>query len=123
MTSDDEYYPSPFDILSRLGMECVLVGSATKKPIYSCKDIDFVISDKGQTILSEYDYWLDIWNDGWKTWIPFHDEGLQKCIDFFHDICDIEDRSKWDSRLTYDQAILLPTKIIVVDQVELLSLV
>jgi hypothetical protein len=117
-----EYYPSPFRILSDLGMECVLVGSASRADIFRCKDVDFVVSDKGLRILSAYDYWLDTLDTNWKVWIPFEETGFQKGIDFFHGKCDIEDKSKYHNRITYDEAILLPLKVVVVDYVEVLSI-
>lgn len=120
--SNKEYYPSAFSILSRLDMECILVGSTIRKPLSICKDVDFVISTKGLKLLAEYEYYLDKHDKNWMTWIPYHDTGFQKCIDFFHGICDIEDRSKWSNRLTYEEAILKPLKIIEIEQVEILSL-
>jgi len=120
--SEKEYYPSVFSILSRLDTECILVGSAAVKPLTLCKDVDFVISGEGLKRLMEYEYYLDKHGDHWMTWIPFHDTGFQKCVDFFHDICDIENENKWSNRLTYAEAINRPLKIIEIEMVEVLAL-
>ncbi len=116
-----EYYPTPFEILSALDTECVLVGSCARKYFGACKDVDFVVSDKGMNILSRWDYYLDVISPDWKVWIPCETR-FNKAIDFFHGKCDIEDRNKWKDRLTYQEAIERPLKVVSISDVEVLSL-
>lgn len=120
------YYPTPFEILTKLGMECILVGSATTKPLHMCKDVDFVVSAKGVEILQEWEYYLDAWEPGfWYTLIPFDEHlytNFKVCVDFFHGLCKIEDKRKWKNRITYEEACLLPLRIQTIDSVDVLSL-
>lgn len=115
-----EYYPTPTEILNALGMECVLVGSASQKPIDLCKDVDFVVSAKGLEILKRWDHYLTHDSPEWVVLIPLED--MYKCVEFFHGICSIVDKTKWSNRLTYEQAIEQPLSIRSVYGVDVLSL-
>lgn len=115
-----EYYPPLQEILNRLSEECILVGSATKKAPSECKDLDFVISEKGFKILSEYSYYLLKESAHWFIYVPL--EHTEKAVDFFFGICEILDKSKHENRISYDHAVKLQLTIKSIEGVDVLSL-
>lgn len=108
----EEYYPDPAEILTVIQSHVVMVGSMTYKNPDQCKDVDFVVSSDGARLLEQWDMWLVPDGPFAKTWIPYHDHGFNKAIDFFLGIFDTQDKSKWKNRITYDQAMNRNLKIV-----------
>lgn len=115
-----EYYPSLKEILSILGSECILVGSATEKELPLCKDIDFVVSQKGWNLLSHFEYFLYKEDKNWRIYVPLEVE--DKAVDFFFGICNIFEHHKHNNRLTYEEAQQRLQKTVSIEGVEVLSL-
>lgn len=121
---DGEYYPTLDEVLRRVAGEIVLVGSATKRPLIGCKDIDFVISQKGYDILTKdpvISLYICKMEDGWLLF--FSEDYPKECVvEFFLKKCDILDKRKWDNRITYDETIELNLKVVPIGLSEVFSL-
>ncbi len=115
-----EYYPTLKEVLDLLGEDALLVGSATVKPFQDCKDYDFVISLSGLQKLEHFRYWLYEEAEQWFQYIPL--DANQKAVDFFYGIHEIYDTSKFDKRLTYEQACLRELRVVELEGVNVLSL-
>lgn len=115
-----EYYPSLGEILTVLGEDGILVGSATKKNPNDCKDYDFVISAVGLEKLAAFDYYLYREDKTWWQYLPYSNNG-DKSVDFFYGICNIFDESKHLNRITFEQASTLPLKIVTIEGMDVLS--
>lgn len=108
-----EFYPTQHDILSCLGDQAIIVGSFAKNPESKPKDIDIVVSEEGlERLLDLYGYYLhpEIESYGWWLYIPMDED--EPVIEIFRDKAPIRNRGRWDSRLTYEEAIDLPLKTI-----------
>ncbi|ARV76796.1 hypothetical protein PHABIO_165 [Pseudomonas phage Phabio] len=116
-----EYYPSLGEILTILGEDGILVGSAAFKNSTDCKDYDFVINAAGFEKLARFEYYLYREDKTWWQYIPCDSNG-DKAVDFFYGICDILDETKHLNRITFEQASTMPLKVVSIDGMDVLSI-